>query len=156
MQLQIISIGQKMPQWVDTACDDYIKRLPRELAIQWTTLPLAQRKANSSADHFKQREAEKIQQKIAPGSYNLALDEHGRHWSSQDWAKNLQHWMQEYPKVNFIIGGPDGLSKSLLQNCHQTVSFGAMTMPHALVRVVLIEQLYRAWTISKNHPYHRE
>lgn len=159
MQLQIISIGQKMPQWVDTACDDYIKRLPRELSIQWTTLPLAQRKAKDTADRFKQQEAELIKQKISSsgnGSYNLALDEHGKHWNSQDWAKQLQQWMQEYPKVNLIIGGPDGLSNSLRQSCHQTVSFGAMTMPHALVRVVLIEQLYRAWAITKSHPYHRE
>lgn len=156
MQLQIISVGQKMPQWVDTACNDYMKRLPRELSIQWTTLPLAQRKAKDSADHFKQQEADLIKQKISPGSYNLALDEHGKHWRSQEWARHLEHWMQEYPKVNFIIGGPDGLSKPLLQSCHQRVSFGSMTMPHALVRVVLIEQLYRAWTITKGHPYHRE
>ena len=156
MQLQIISIGQKMPQWVDTACADYVKRLPRELDIQWTTLPLAQRKARDAVDKFKQQEAEQIKQKIVPGSFNLALDEHGKQWTSQDWAKQLERWMQEYPRVNFIIGGPDGLSRELLQSCNQSVSFGAMTMPHAMVRVVLAEQIYRAWSITKGHPYHRE
>ena len=156
MQLQIISIGQKMPQWVDTACADYIKRLPRELDVQWSTLPLAQRKARDSVDKFKQLEAEQIKQKIVPGSFNLALDEHGKQWTSQDWAKQLERWMQEYPRVNFIIGGPDGLYRDLLQSCHQSVSFGAMTMPHAMVRVVLAEQIYRAWSITKGHPYHRE
>jgi len=156
MLLQIISIGQKMPQWVDTACDDYVKRLPRELDIQWATLPLAQRKARDSVDKFKRQEAEQIKQKILPGSFNLALDEHGRQWTSQDWAKQLERWMQDYPRVNFIIGGPDGLHRELLQSCHQSVSFGAMTMPHAMVRVVLAEQIYRAWSITKGHPYHRE
>jgi len=156
MQLQIISIGQKMPQWVDSACADYQKRLPRELPVQWTTLPLAQRKSRDSSDKFKRQEAEQIRQKILPGSFNLALDEHGKRWNSQDWAKQLEHWLQDYPRVNFIIGGPDGLSPELLKSCNQSVSFGAMTMPHAMVRVVLIEQIYRAWSITKGHPYHRE
>ena len=156
MQFQIISIGQKMPGWVDSACADYQKRLPREMNIQWTTLPLAQRKARDSVERFRQLEAEQIQQKIAAGSFSLALHEAGKPWRSQDWAKHLERWMQDYPRVNFIIGGPDGLSRALLQRCDQTVSFGNMTMPHALVRVVLIEQLYRAWSISRGHPYHRE
>ena len=156
MQLQVISIGQKMPQWVDTACADYVKRLPRELDFQWTTLPLAQRKARDSVDKFKLLEAEQIRQKITPGSFNLALDEHGKQWTSLQWSKQLERWMQDYPRVNFIIGGPDGLSRDFLQSCDQSVSFGAMTMPHAMVRVVLAEQIYRAWSITKGHPYHRE
>ena len=155
MHFQIISIGQKMPDWVESACVDYERRLPREMKIQWTTLPLAQRKARDSVDHFRQLEAEQIKQKLVSGSFNLALHEAGKTWHSQDWAKSLARWMQDYPRVNFIIGGPDGLSRDLLQSCNQTVSFGQMTMPHALVRVVLIEQLYRAWSINQGHPYHR-
>ncbi len=156
MQLQIISIGQKMPAWVDDACADYQKRLPRELNIQWNTLPLAQRKARDSVERLRRQEADQISQKISPGSYNLALDETGKQWRSQDWAKQLEGWMQQYPRINFIIGGPDGLSRELLKSCDAKVSFGKMTMPHALVRVVLIEQLYRAWSITRGHPYHRE
>ncbi len=156
MQLQVISIGQKMPQWVDNACADYGKRLPRELSLQWTTLPLAQRKGRDSSENIKQKEAEQIKQKIQLGSFNLALDEKGKQWTSQDWSKHLRHWLQEYTKVNLIIGGPDGLSGDILRYCNQTVSFGCMTMPHALVRVVLVEQLYRAWSIRQGHPYHRE
>ncbi len=145
-----------MPAWVDEACADYQKRLPRELSIQWSTLPLAQRKAKDSVDRLRRQEAEQISQKILPGSYNIALDEAGKHWRSQDWAKQLEFWMQQHPHVNFIIGGPDGLSPELLQSCDAKVSLGSMTMPHALVRVVLVEQLYRAWSISRGHPYHRE
>ncbi len=104
MQFQIISIGQKMPGWVDSACADYQKRLPREMNIQWTTLPLAQRKARDSVERFRQLEAEQIQQKIAAGSFNLALHEAGKAWRSQDWAKHLERWMRDYPRVNFIIG----------------------------------------------------
>lgn len=156
MQLQIISIGQKMPQWVNAACADYVKRLPRELSLQWATLPLAKRKGRESVEKIKHLEAEQIKQKIQSGSFNLALDEKGKQWTSLDWSKHLANWMQEYPRVNFIIGGPDGLSADILQTCNQSVSFGCMTMPHALVRVVLVEQLYRAWSICQGHPYHRE
>jgi len=156
MQFQIISIGQKMPDWVDSACADYEKRLPREFNIHWTTLPLAQRKARDSVERFRQLEAEQIQKKIVAGSFNLALHENGKAWRSQDWAKHLELWMQDYSRVNFIIGGPDGLSRDFMQSCNQSVSFGNMTMPHALVRIVLIEQLYRAWSITRGHPYHRE
>ncbi len=145
-----------MPQWVDIACADYVKRLPRELSLQWMTIALAQRKGRDSIEKIKQKEAEQIKQKMLPGSFNLALDEKGKQWTSQDWAKHLRHWLQEYSKVNLIIGGPDGLSDDILHHCNQTVSFGRMTMPHALVRVVLVEQLYRAWSISQGHPYHRE
>ena len=156
MHLQIISVGQKMPRWVEVACDDYGKRLPREMVLQWTTLPLARGKAKQSVEQLKRQEAEQIAQKISPGSYSLALDERGSHWSSQDWSENLARWMREYPRVNLIIGGPDGLDASLRRTCNQSVALGAMTLPHALVRVVLVEQLYRAWTILQGHPYHRE
>ncbi len=156
MRLQIISIGQKMPAWVDTACADYQKRLPRQLNIQWSTLSLAKRKAGDSVERLQRQEAEQISRKITPGSYNIALDEAGKHWCSQDWAKQLEFWMQQHPQVNFIIGGPDGLFPELLKSCDARVALGSMTMPHALVRVVLIEQLYRAWSISCGHPYHRE
>lgn len=155
MQLQVISIGQKMPRWVDEACADYEKRLPRELSLLWTTLPLGQRKGQKRIDLIKQDEAQRIKQKLLPG-FNLALDEKGKQWSSTDWSRELQHWMQEFPSVNFIIGGPDGLAEELLDACHQRISFGRMTMPHALVRIVLVEQLYRAWSICQGHPYHRQ
>ncbi|MCP4486504.1 MAG: 23S rRNA (pseudouridine(1915)-N(3))-methyltransferase RlmH [Gammaproteobacteria bacterium] len=156
MHLQIISIGQKMPSWVDQACADYQKRLPKELNVQWITLPLAQRKARGSVERLRRQEAEKISQKTSPGSYSIVLDEAGKHWRSLHWAKQLELWMQQHPRVNFIIGGSDGLSPELLKSCDVRVSLGSMTMPHALVRVVLIEQLYRAWCITRGHPYHRE
>jgi len=156
MQIQVINVAQKMPAWVETACADYLKRMPREILPKLVTIPLPSRKSQQSAASQQQRESSLILDKLAPGSMNIALDEHGRQWSSLDWSKSLQNWMFEFPRVNLIIGGPDGLSEQCIEACQQRVSLGRMTMPHALVKIVVLEQLYRAWTISKGHPYHRE
>ncbi len=156
MQIQIVSVGQKMPAWVDMACADYIKRMPRELPIQITSIALAHRKNNDASKRPKQQESQQILKKLAPGSFNIALDEQGKQWSSIEWSQQLKHWMFEYPRVNLVIGGPDGLAEDCRAACSQTIALGRMTMPHALVRVVLVEQLYRAWTLLQGHPYHRE
>ena len=156
MQIQIINVAQKQPAWADQGFDEYLRRLPRELTPRLVTLPLASRRAGQKASAAQQRESEAILGKLAPGSFNLALDEHGSCWSSRDWAQNLESWMLEQPRVNLIIGGPDGLTRQCIEACQQRVSLGKMTLPHALVKVVLIEQLYRAWTIIKGHPYHRD
>jgi 23S rRNA (pseudouridine1915-N3)-methyltransferase len=156
MQVQIIAVGQKMPAWVDLACTDYLRRVPRELNIQLTHVPLAQRKGRVSAVQLRRQEAGLILKKISRGSLSIALDESGKQWSSLEWAEQLQYWMLEYSQVNLIIGGPDGLSEECQQACAQRIALGRMTMPHALVRVVLIEQIYRAWTLLQGHPYHRQ
>jgi len=156
MHIQIINVAQKMPAWADQACEDFLRRMPRELTPRLVTLPLAARGPRQAAAGARQREAEAILGKLAPGSFNLALDERGACWSSNDWAHNLQRWMLEQPRVNLVIGGPDGLAEDCLEACQQRVALGKMTLPHALVKVVLIEQLYRAWTIIKGHPYHRD
>ena len=152
MQIRIINIAQKLPAWVDAGCDDYLRRMPRELV----TIPLASRRAKQPARRQQERESELMLGKLSPGSLNLALDENGRSWSSRDWAEQLQRWMLEYPRVNLLIGGPEGLSPQCLEACQQRISLGRMTLPHALVKIVLLEQLYRAWTILQGHPYHRE
>ena len=156
MQIRVISIAQKMPAWVDLACDEYRRRLPREMQLQLVNLPPAKRKAKESATALRQRESRLILEKLDTGSFNIALDERGDAWSSGDWSRQLERWRLEFPSVNLIIGGPDGLAESCLRVCRKRVSLGRMTMPHALVRVVLFEQLYRAWTILQGHPYHRE
>ena len=144
-----------MPTWVETACADYIKRMPRELKISVTGIALAQRKGGGSVDRLKQQEASQIMKKIPRGSFSISLDERGTQWSSNDWSRQLEFWMREHPRVNLIIGGPDGLADECLNASQQTVALGTMTLPHALVRVVVIEQIYRAWTLLNGHPYHR-
>ncbi len=156
MKIQIIAVGQKMPAWVEQACADYLKRMPREIEVQITVIPPAQRRARDSTEHYRQLEARQIIKKAGSNGLSIALDEQGKPWSSNDWAQQLGGWMQQQPRVNLLIGGPDGLADECREICRQTISLGRMTMPHALVRVVLVEQLYRAWSILKGHPYHRE
>ena len=156
MQIRIINVAQKLPAWADRACEDYLRRLPRELTPTMTTVPLASRRPKQSSAEALRRESRAILDRLEAGSFNLALDERGVCWSSIDWSRNLERWMHEQPRVNLIIGGPDGLATECLQACQQRVSLGKITLPHALVKVVLLEQLYRAWTIIQGHPYHRE
>lgn len=155
MQLQIVSVAQKLPGWVEQGCDEYLRRMPREVTPRFVNLPLA-RRGRQPADAWKQREAEQILPKLAPDACNLALDETGEPWSSHDWSRQLEGWMRQQPRVNLVIGGPDGLAAAVLERCRHRVSLGRLTLPHGLVRVVLVEQLYRAWTILQGHPYHRE
>lgn len=156
MRLQIIAVGQKMPAWVDTAYTEYAKRMPAQQAVTLSVIPTASRKSGSSIERCQQQEAEKLAQKVKPGSFTIALDEHGRQWSTAQWAEHYRQWLQHHPQVNFIIGGPDGLAPALLKKASQTISLGLLTLPHGLARVVLIEQLYRAWSVVEGHPYHRE
>jgi len=156
MHIRIIALGQKMPGWVDAGCEDYLKRLPPELSVELVTLPVATQKSRDSVERIKARQCTAIMEKLIPGSISIALDERGEQWPSQKWSQQMQRWILENPRVNLIIGGPDGLSLQCREACQHLVSLGRMTMPHALVRVVLLEQLYRAWTIMKGHPYHRD
>ncbi len=156
MQIQLINVAQKLPDWVEAGCSDYLRRMPRELGLALVTVPLASSRSRQSAERRRELEGEQILAKLRAGSLNIALDEGGAAWSSADWSAQLERWMNEFAQVNLIIGGPDGLSPKCLEACRQRVSLGRMTMPHALVKVVLLEQLYRAWTIYQGHPYHRE
>lgn len=144
-----------MPAWVDQASQDYLKRLPSR-QIDLSCIATAQRKSGQTVERLKQQEADKIKARINPGSLNIALDEHGKQWSTQQWAEQYRDWLLYYPMVNFIIGGPDGLSAEILSMANTTIALGRMTLPHGLARVVLIEQLYRAWSVVEGHPYHRE
>jgi 23S rRNA (pseudouridine1915-N3)-methyltransferase len=156
MQIQLINVAQKLPDWVEAGCNEYLRRMPRELGVALVTVPLTSSRSRQSAERRRELEGEQILAKLRAGSLSIALDERGAAWSSTDWSAQLERWMSDFSQVNLIIGGPDGLSQKCLEACPQRVSLGRMTMPHALVRVVLLEQLYRAWTIYQGHPYHRE
>ncbi len=145
-----------MPQWVDDAFAEYAKRMPRSQAVELTTIATAARKGGLTRQRLQQQEADKINSKIKPGSYTLALDEKGKQWTTQEWASHYRRWQQQYPRLNFIIGGPDGLSPELLRQADEKIALGRMTLPHGLARVVLMEQLYRAWSVVEGHPYHRQ
>lgn len=145
-----------MPVWAEQGYQEYAKRFPRAQAVKLTTVQTAARKSGQPVDKLKQQEAEKILRQIRAGDLILAMDEHGKQWNTSQWGQQYRQWQQHPGQVNFIIGGPDGLSQDILGKAQQTIALGAMTLPHALARVVLIEQLYRAWSLATGHPYHRE
>ncbi len=144
-----------MPGWVMTGIDEYGKRLPRELKLNWREIPLARRGRDTAAEQLCQAEGEQILKALPAGDRVIALDVRGKRLSTEQFAEHLERWRMSGDNYSFIIGGPDGLSAQCLERADQRWSLSDLTLPHPLVRVLLAEQLYRAWTITANHPYHR-
>lgn len=156
MRFQILTIGTKMPSWCNVAYEEYAKRISRFIKCSLLEIPLAPRLKATSVANNKEEEAKKILQKIPSDHFVVALDEHGQHWSTAALAQKLTSWQQRGQDISFIIGGPDGLASSCLERADVIWSLSELTFPHPLVRVMLIEQLYRAMSLLSNHPYHRE
>ena len=144
-----------MPAWVEQAWTEYSRRLPRELSLELREIPLARRSRNTPAAKARTAEGAKLLAAIPSGHRTIALDERGRQWSTQELAGRLEDWMREERGVSFLIGGPDGLSGDCRSRAQDVWALGRLTLPHPLVRVLIAEQLYRAWSILNNHPYHR-
>lgn len=155
MRLRIISIGTRPPQWVNDGFNDYARRMPKHLALELVDINLSSRKQRLPAD-CRIAEGEQLLKAAGTKSQIIALHEHGRSYRSQAFAKRFAQWLNDGRDMAFVIGGPDGLSDEVLNTAHQQWSLGPMTLPHALVRIVLAEQIYRAWTLMEGHPYHRE
>ncbi len=156
MQCQIVAVGQKMPKWCILACEDYLTRLQRFMKCTLVECPAAKRHKAGNAADYKEDEATKILQKISPDDHVIALDVAGTGWSTLKLSEELASWQQRGKDLIFLIGGPDGLSQKCIARANQRWSLSALTFPHALVRVLLLEQLYRAGSVLTNHPYHRE
>jgi 23S rRNA (pseudouridine1915-N3)-methyltransferase len=156
MRLTVIAVGTRMPAWVEQGVVEYARRLPRELKLQWREIPVARRTGDATTGQLREREGQQILKALAGGDRVIALDVQGRRLSTQDLADRLRDWQMDGDNVSFVVGGPDGLSPGVLQRADQRWSLSDLTLPHPLVRVVLAEQLYRAWTITANHPYHRQ
>lgn len=144
-----------MPAWVEQGFKEYAKRLPREFSFMLTELPLAQRAKNASVEKLKKNEGEQLLAGIPSGNRIVALDVLGKSFSTEALAEKISEWQMDSQDVSILIGGPDGLSPECLAAANESWSLSALTLPHPLVRIVLVEQLYRAWTILKNHPYHK-
>jgi len=145
-----------MPGWVGEGIDEYGKRLPRELKLNWREIPLARRGRDSSPDKLCREEGQQILRALPAADRVIALDVRGKRLSTEQFAQRLEEWRMSGDNFSFIIGGPDGLSPECLERADQRWSLSDLTLPHPLVRVLLAEQLYRAWTITANHPYHRQ
>lgn len=146
MKLWVIAVGHKMPAWVETATQDYLKRMPADCVIQIKEL---------KPDISPAKEAIKIREALPKGVHIIALDERGKDLSTQDLANQLSDWRQDGKDIALLIGGADGLDAELKKEAASMIRLSSMTLPHAMARVLLVEQLYRAWTILQGHPYHR-
>ena len=155
MKLLIVAVGQRVPDWAQTAWDDYAKRFPSELKIELKAVKTEPRGSKTLATLYA-AERQRIEAAIPRGSRIVALDERGTSLSTQALATRLTQWQVGGDDVALVIGGPDGLEPEFRQAAQERIRLSDLTLPHAMARVLLIEQLYRAWSINANHPYHRE
>ena len=155
MKLRIISVGHKMPNWVEVACAEYTKRMPRELAVEIIDIKPEKRAAGNSTENIQLIEAKRILEAIGR-DYLIALDERGNEITTLQLAEKLSNWQAGGRDVALVIGGADGLHASVKQKADWLWGLSKLTLPHAMVRILLAEQLYRAHSVIQNHPYHRE
>ncbi len=155
MRVTVLAVGTRMPGWVVEGVDEYSRRLPREWQFQWVEVALARRGKDADAGRLREAEGEKLLRAIPDGDTVIALDVKGKRLATEDLARALDQWQMSGNNYTLVIGGPDGLSPAVLSRADQRWSLSDMTLPHPLVRIILAEQLYRAWTITVNHPYHR-
>lgn len=156
MRFHLVAIGTRMPDWVSAGFDDYARRLHGGARLQLHEIPAANRKGNGSdPDRARGEEAERIRRAVPSRAHVIALEVGGRSLDTESIADRLREWNREGSEVAFLVGGPDGLDPALSRSADERWSLSALTLPHALVRVVLAEQLYRALSILHNHPYHR-
>ena len=153
MKLRVVAVGNKMPAWVNAACNEYLKRIAD--SVEFVEIKPEKRQAGKSVAQILRAEEARIIATLPRNAVRIALDERGEAWPTRTLASNLAQWMREGKSVVFIIGGADGLSEELKRDA-KLLSLSALTLPHALARVVLIEQLYRAFSILDQHPYHRD
>ncbi len=154
MKLRLIAVGTKSPDWVDAGFTDYARRMPRECALELVEVASANRKGWPS-DRILTEEGDRILARVGRSDRVIALDVAGSACSTEKLANKLDDWRMQGGDVSFLIGGADGLDRRCLARADETISLSAMTFPHQLVRVMLAEQLYRAWTVLHGHPYHR-
>lgn len=151
----IVAVGQRVPDWAQTAWDDYVKRFPFELKVELKAVKTEPR-SSKSLDTLYAAERARIEAAIPKGFRIVALDERGTTVSTMALAGKLKDWQLSGDDVALVIGGPDGLDPAFRQAVNERIRLSDLTLPHAMVRVLLIEQLYRAWSINAGHPYHRE
>jgi 23S rRNA (pseudouridine1915-N3)-methyltransferase len=155
MKLVILAVGHKMPDWIANGFDEYAKRMPPELRIELKELKPEQRSSGRNAESVMAAEKQRIEAALPKNARIVALDERGRDWTTMQLAHALPGWQQDGRDVAFIIGGADGLHADVKARAEIMLRISSLTLPHGMVRVLLAEQLYRAWSITQNHPYHR-
>jgi 23S rRNA (pseudouridine1915-N3)-methyltransferase len=157
MKITIVAVGQRQPAWAVAAVDEYLSRLPAEFKVELKEVKAEPRTPRRSepTQRLLAAEADRIRAALPPGCQLVALDERGRDWTTRQLADALQRWRDAAEQVAFVIGGPDGLDASLKSAARVLLRLSSLTLPHALARVLLAEQIYRSWSLLANHPYHR-
>jgi 23S rRNA (pseudouridine1915-N3)-methyltransferase len=155
MQIHLIAVGTRMPAWVTSGYEEYVRRMPRECSLRLVEIPLSKRRKTQSAQANRQEEGKAMLAAVPAQTIVVALDVRGKAWSTQTLVARLQDWLQAGRDIALLVGGPDGLAEECLARADMHWSLSPLTLPHALVRVLLAEQLYRAWSVVQGHPYHR-
>ena len=155
MKIYLVAVGSKAPEWVVQGFNQYAQRLPKHYCLELIEVPAANHK-HGNINRVRQEEARRILKRIPAGSRVIALSEGGKLVATRTLSEKLDRWLQAAVDVAILIGGADGLDPSCMQRADECWSLSRLTFPHALVRVIVAEQIYRAWTISSNHPYHRD
>ena len=155
MKIRIHSVAGKMPAWVEAGVADFTRRLPNELQPLWHTEPLDKRRRSANAVDSRAEESDRLWRSVPAHTHLVLLDVQGHAWDTPTLAQQLTQWQMARQDVVLLIGGPDGVTPQLQQAVAQRWSLSALTLPHMLVRIVLVEQLYRAWTLLQGHPYHK-
>ncbi|MEC9254343.1 MAG: 23S rRNA (pseudouridine(1915)-N(3))-methyltransferase RlmH [Thalassolituus maritimus] len=155
MKIRLLAVGNKMPAWVEQGYQEYAKRLPRDCSLELVEISPGHRGKNASSDKAMQQEADALKKAIRPGEHVVALAVEGKPWSTERLAEELEGWRNQGGDVALLVGGPDGMTDDVLRLAKQRWSLSPLTLPHPLVRVLLSEQIYRAWTILQGHPYHK-
>ena len=155
MHIRLLAVGDRQPSWVEDAFGIYCRRFPREWKFRVDIIPAVRRGKNDKSHQALAAEGDQILSKLGAKEQVVLLDERGRQLTSKSLAARLSDWQSDARDLCFVIGGPDGLSPEVLAEASMKLSLSDLTFPHTLAKVMLVEQLYRAWTILKNHPYHR-
>ena len=155
MQLIIAAVGHKMPAWIETGFNEYSKRMPADCRIVLKEIKPVERSGSKTAETVMALERAKIEAVLPKNTRIIALDERGKDLSSVGLSRQLTQWQQAGGDVAFVIGGADGLDAEFKAKADMLIRISSLTLPHGMVRVLLAEQLYRAWSITQNHPYHR-
>ena len=155
MKITVVAVGQRQPPWANAAADEYLSRLPAEFKVECKLVKAESRSGDVPLARVLSAEAARVRAAVPDGAWLIALDERGKDWTTQQVADQLRRWQDSAADVAFAIGGADGLDAKLKLEARMLLRLSSMTLPHALARVVLAEQLYRAASILAGHPYHR-
>ena len=155
MKIQLIAIGTKMPDWVEKGYQEYARRLPNQFKLELVEISAVKRTKNADITRIVKKEGELILAAIHPNNKIITLDVTGQPWSTTQLAQTMKKWQLDAHNISLLIGGPDGLSAQCIARSEQRWSLSSLTLPHPIIRIIVAESLYRAYTLTINHPYHR-